>query len=91
MRVNQWLIVNKNGIQGARKTKPALEWNEIAVKINLHIPDALFQRPSIEADIIVQDIENTNQITNVVVDTVDLIEQQTGAKINFTVMPVEEK
>lgn len=46
MKIINWLIIDKNGIKGTRKTKPDLRWNEIAVKINLDIPKELFERPT---------------------------------------------
>lgn len=90
MKVSNWLIIDKNGIKAARKTKPALDWDEIAIKVNLDIPNELFQRPTIEATVQVKDIPNNAYEPEIVLDTVDLIEQQTGAKINFKVVPAEE-
>ncbi len=90
MRIESWLIVNPNGIKAVRKTKPYLEWNEIAIKINLDVPKELFQRPTLEATIEVKDLPNNAYQPEVVIDTVALIEQQTGAKINFTVVPPTE-
>ncbi len=90
MKAASWLIINKNGIKGVRKTKPFLEWNEIAVKVNLEIPNELFDRPTIEATLQVKDVPNNAYNPDIVINTAELIEQQTGAKINFTVVPPEE-
>jgi hypothetical protein len=90
MKVSNWLVINKNGVKAVRKQKPALDWDEIAIKVNLEIPNELFQRPTLEATVQVTDIPNNAYKPDVILDTVDLIEQQTGAKINFTVVPVEE-
>lgn len=90
MKVSNWLVIDRNGVKATRKTKPSLDWDEIAVKINLEIPNELFQRPTLEATIQVTDVPNNAYQPEIVLDTVDLIEQQTGAKINFTVVPVEE-
>lgn len=70
-----YLIINRNGVKAVRKTKPALDWDEIVCKILLNIPDELFKRPQPE----------------IIVNTKELIEQQTGAKIDFKIMPIEEK
>lgn len=91
MKVVSWLTINKNGIKAVRRTKPALGWDEIAFKVNLDIPDELFRRPTIEATLQVKDIPNNAYQPEIVLNTVDLIEQQTGAKINFRVLPVEEE
>ena len=89
MILSSWLIVNKNGIKSVRKQKPSLDWDEVAVKINIDVPKELFDRPTLEATLVVRDIPNNAYQPEVILDTVDLIEQQTGAKINFTVSKVE--
>jgi len=91
MKVSNWLVINKNGVKAVRKTKPPLGWDEIAIKINLDIPNELFQRPTLEATVQVIDVPNMAYKPDVILDTVDLIEQQTGAKINFTVSHVQEE
>lgn len=91
MKVSNWLIINKNGVKAVRKTRPFLEWDEISVKLNLEIPNELFDRPTIEASIEVKDVPNNAYRPEIVLDTVELIEQQTGAKINFRVLPAEEE
>ncbi len=91
MKQSSWLIVNRNGIKGVRKTRPALDWDEIAIKINLEIPKELFDRPTIEATLEVKDVPNNAYRPDIVVNTAELIEQQTGAKINFTVVQPTEK
>ena len=90
MKVEQWLSVNKNGITKVRKTKPFLEWDEIAIKIKLDVPDELFRRPTIEATLAIKDVPNNAYDPEIVVNTKELIEQQTGAKINFTVVHEED-
>lgn len=90
MRMINWLIINRNGIKGVRKTKPDLAYNEIAVKINLEIPRELFERPQIEATIKIDEIPNNAYRPDLIINTKDLIEQQTGAKIDFKILPIEE-
>jgi hypothetical protein len=92
MKVKQWLVINKNGIVKIRKSKPGLSWNEIAMQLNIEIPNELFQRPTIEATLHVKDIPNTGYIVpEVVIQTKELIEQQTGAKIDFKVIPYDSE
>lgn len=90
MRITQWLIINKNGIKGVRKTKPDLAYNEIAMKIYLELPKELFERPQIEATLKIGDIPNNAYRPDLIINTKDLIEQQTGAKIDFKILPIEE-
>lgn len=89
MNVKQWLAINKNGVTKFRKTKPDLGWDEIAVQIMFDIPDELFRRPTIDATLKIDSIPNNAFQPEIVLNTVDLIEQQTGAKINFTVVQEE--
>lgn len=93
MKRESYLIINKNGIVGHRKTKPQLNWNEIAVKIVLDIPDELFTRPHLEATIRVDKNKITpNQINpDIILNTKNLIEQQTGARIDMRVIEYETK
>lgn len=86
MKSSSWLIINKNGVKGVRKTKPALEWDELAVKISLEIPNQLFERPQVEAILKIEDIPNKSYEPEMLINTADLIEQQAGAKVVFKVV-----
>lgn len=90
MKIINWLIIDKNGIKGTRRTKPDLKWNEIAVKINLEIPKELFERPSIEANLKIDNVPNNAYNPDIIINTKELIEQQTGAKIEFRVLKTDE-
>lgn len=92
MKTNNWLVIGKNGIRKTCKKKPSLDWDEIAVCLQLEIPDELFRRPIIDAKLEVKDIPNNAYNPEVVINTADLIEQQTGAKIQFSVVaPTDEE
>lgn len=86
-----WLIINKNGIKGVRRTKPDLAYNEIACKIQLDIPKELFERPQIEARLVINNIPNEAYKPELIINTKELIEQQTGAKIEFKIISGDEK
>lgn len=90
MRVINWLIINKNGIKGIRKTKPDLAYNEIACRLQLDIPKELFERPQIEASLKIDNIPNNAYNPEIILNTKDLIEQQTGAKIDFKILQAKE-
>ncbi len=92
METEQFLIIGRGGIRGIRRTKPQLRWDEIAFKISLNIPDALFDRPHLEATIRVDEKDvQSNQINpEIIIHTKKLIEEQTGAKISFKVIPPNE-
>lgn len=90
MKIINWLIINKNGIKATRRSKPNLAYDEIAVKIYLDIPKELFERPQIEANLKIENIPNIACNPDLIINTKELIEQQTGAKINFRVLNTEE-
>ena len=90
MKTTNWLTINKNGIVSVRKSKPSLGWNEIACAIHLEVPDELFKRPTIEARLKIEDIPLNEFSPEVIINTKELIEQQTGAKIDFTVVYEKE-
>jgi hypothetical protein len=90
MRVINWLIINKDGIKGVRKTKPDLAYNEIACRLQLDIPKELFERPQIEASLKIDNIPNNAYNPEIILNTKDLIEQQTGAKIDFKILQAKE-
>lgn len=91
MKVDGYLIVNSRGTVSFRKTKPRMEWDEISVKFNIDIPNELFKRPHIEARIKVDDVPNTVYNPEVIINTAELIAQQTGAKIDFRIIQEKEK
>lgn len=92
MRENFYLIIGKSGVRGTRKTKPPLKWDEISLKVNLDLPDILFQRPLIEAKITVDKEMVLPETINpeIVINTKELIEQSTGCKIDFKVIREEK-
>lgn len=55
MLVTAWLAIKKTSNWRASvrctKTQPALSSNEVAFKLNLELPDALFTKPRLEATI----------------------------------------
>lgn len=67
--------------------KPATSANEVAIKINLQLPDALFDTPQLQASIIVPD----NAVTKPVLDAevqdniADALSEQLGVNVNVTV------
>lgn len=88
MNEESYLIIGKSGIKGVRKSKPKLNWDEIACRISLDIPDVLFERPQLEATLKVDEekIQAEKIFPDLIINTKELIEQQTGAKIDFKVI-----
>ena len=55
MKTQFYLVVNRSGSVKTYKNRPGLNWDEVAVQMNLALPDALFQKPQIQAFIEVKD------------------------------------
>lgn len=55
MKVNFYLIVNDKGTTKTCKNKPGLNWNEVAIAVNMELPNTLFQKPQLSAKIVVPD------------------------------------
>jgi hypothetical protein len=89
MKENAYLVIGRNGIRGVRKTMPGLNWDEICCKIHLDIPKELFDRPLLQATIRVKDVPAVDFNPEIIINTKELIEQQTGAKIEFKVIKDE--
>lgn len=81
-----WMAISRKGSVTVRKSRPNLNWDEIAMRVYLEIPDELFRRPHIEAELRVKDIPNVAFKPELIINTKELIEQQTGAKIDFRVI-----
>ncbi len=90
MKDSAYIVIGKNGIRALRKTKPDLNWDELSFKVDIEVPDIFFQRPLFEAKIKIEDNALlTQNITDLIINTKEIIEQQTGAKIDFRI--IEEK
>jgi hypothetical protein len=88
MKTDFWLIVSANGSTYTRKTKPDLSRSEVAVKLSLSLPDALFERPHLSADITI-DPENVTTFpldSQVVQGVKDAVKQSTGVDLNIRIV-----
>lgn len=92
MKCEGYLTVNSRGSARFTKTRCGLAWDELSIKINMNVPDKLFERPLIEANIeISKDIVPKPQPTEIILNTKELIEESTGAKIEFVIKPYNEE
>lgn len=75
------------------KTTPALDYNEIALKLDIELPDELFSKPRLEATIKVpKDAVSAPVIEAGVIDNVqEIIKQNTGFEVRLNMVPVEDK
>lgn len=88
MKVKKWLTVNNNGVCRLTKGKPGLEWNEVAILLEVNLPDALFNKPRLEAKITVPDEAAVSGIIESAVteNVKEAIEQVTGLTFSVNVV-----
>lgn len=93
MKDTGYLIIGRNGIRGFRKSRPSLNWDEVSCAVSIDIPDQLFMRPMLNANINVDEsVVSPQEIpTELILNTKELIEQQTGCKVNFELHDMREK
>lgn len=95
MRTEIWLAIKSEKYKKATirvgKSQPALKPNEIAFKLNIELPDALFTKPTLQASISVPaSAVSPVVIEPLVIDNIqDTIKQQTGIDVKLSVEKVE--
>ena len=87
MKIAAFLIVNDNGAIRAVKSYRELQLNEIAVQVNLEVPDQLFRKPVVSADIVVpEDAVQTPEISAEVTENIkEAIETATGVEVKISI------
>lgn len=97
MKISQYIVIKRRNRWSytSRLTKgnPALASNEIAVKVSLEIPDAIFDKPSLEAQITIpEDAVSKPVIEASVIDNVqEIIKQNTGFEVKLEVVNEQEE
>lgn len=97
MQISQYIIIKKgekyvsnSGYFRSRMTttSPKLEPGEVAVKVVIELPDAIFERPALSAKIVVpEEAVSKPMISADVVNNVqDLIKQNTGFDVRLEVV-----
>jgi len=85
MRVQRWLAIDAGGRCRLTATKPKLRANEVAINLEVDLPNAIFEKPKLEAKITVPtEAARDTLIRSVVNDKMQgAIEQATG--LNFVI------
>lgn len=93
MRITRYLVVNSRGSCRITKTTPAIEADEVKIELDLRLPDILFKKPSLRAEVIVTDEMVSPSVINVeTVETIkDTIKSVTGVDLSITIKGDEEK
>jgi len=89
MKVEFHIITTQKGVVRTTKNLPSLNWNEIAIKMELSVPDELFKRPHLEAKIVVPEGRKEPFKVDVLDTMEEAITKHTGYPV--TVRLVEEK
>lgn len=89
MNFSKYLVVKKisNYKASARITdkKPSLHPDEIAIYLTISVPDALFQRPALKADIKIDEKVVPSQISAEVIDNIQkVINEHIDMKIEIS-------
>lgn len=51
MKTDFWLRLSANGSVKTSKTKPSVAWNEVLMQLKIEVPDSVFKRPVLTANI----------------------------------------
>jgi hypothetical protein len=92
MKTEFYLVVSKTGSVRTVKNRPALDWNEVSINLNLNLPDTLFSKPLLKAELQVNPDSVTPQTISVDMQNniKEAIQQHTGVPIIITVASESE-
>lgn len=94
METQVHLIVNSKGQIRTRKDKPSLSRDEVSLLLNISVPNALFVRPTLVANVsIPKEAATPNSITcQTIVDAKEAIRMTTGLDVNIAIVePTKEE
>ena len=91
MIIRKWLTITGRGGAKLSTYSPTIKGDEIAIRLELNIPNALFTKPRIVAQIKVsEEAVNKEVITAEVIDNIeDAIKQATDLTLNVKVLKEE--
>lgn len=100
MQVEVWLKIEarkryqrwQTGAIHAFKTKPTTSDSEIAIKINIEIPDEVFEEPVYEAKLVIPKVTRKMPESSEVMKRVgDELSKQFGFKVRLDIPPIENQ
>ena len=53
MIVKFFLVVNHKGAVRTVKSRPTVDWNEVSISLEFHLPNALFEKPQLQGMLII--------------------------------------
>lgn len=87
MTTKFYLKVNSHGVVNTTKSMPGLRFDEVAILVNVELPDILFRKPQITASISV----GTDNVTPFTIDAITVdnvrgaIEAATGMQVKLSI------
>lgn len=89
LQTTTYLIISSTGRVRFTKNPPGLKANEVAMQLRVVLPYSLFERPLIHATVSVdpESVRPREISPEIIINTAQLIEQQTGCKVELSVMP----
>lgn len=95
MKIKRFITVSKRGNTKISVNKPSLRMDEIAIQVNFEIPDQLFVKPTLVADISVDEKLATQQLisADVIDNAKKLLSDTLGLELRVSTvdMDVEER
>lgn len=88
MKIKTYLFVNSKGSVRIRKTKTSMGADEIAIQVDLTVPNQLFKKPQLQASIsIPEDAVQTPVISSEVLDNIKThMVQELGVNMTIAVL-----
>ena len=98
MNIIRYMVISKSerrfndGSDRITKNKPALQGNEIAIRVDLSVPDELFKKPMLQASITMpKDAVSAPVIDADIVDNIqETISKQLGVELTISVPEIEQ-
>jgi len=87
MKTDFFLTINSRGGVKTTKNRPGLDFDEVAIKMTMEVPDMLFKKPQLTASIIIPESAATPKEIDVEMrDNIqDAIETVTGMEVKLTI------
>lgn len=88
MKISFYLIVSQRGTVKTVKNKPGVSVDEVSIKMELSLPDSLFRKPQLTANISVDESEvSPLEITTQMKDNIqEVIQQHTGIPVILSIV-----
>lgn len=90
METHFFIVASRKGAERMLQTQPRLAPGEVAIKVTLVVPNALFQAPQIQAAITIpESAVPVEAISAEVQDNVrELVQQATGLEVRLILEPI---